>query len=82
LGSRRLPLRQTRLKPDWSKAMSRNAGNMRWIDALMVELARRLGAAAELLVAPFRAKRNALHRPVYVDATRSRRKRISAGYWR
>jgi hypothetical protein len=48
--------------------------------ALASRLARRLGAAMLLLmVAPFHSKR-ALPRPVFVHATKHRRKLIATGY--
>jgi hypothetical protein len=47
--------------------------------ALASRLARRLGAAMLLMVAPFHSKR-ALPRPVFVHAAKHRRKRIATGY--
>jgi hypothetical protein len=65
------------------QAMSRKAGTTQRIDGLIAELRRLLDAAA-LLIVPFPAKRNVLRRPVpvYVDATRNRRKRIVAAHRR
>jgi hypothetical protein len=64
--------------------MSRNRGTMQWIGALIRLLARRLGAAAELLVASLHASRDALPRPIAipVDAARDRRNRIGARHRR
>jgi hypothetical protein len=47
--------------------------------ALASRLARRLGVAMLLMVAPFHFTR-AVPRPVFVHATKHRRKRIATGY--
>jgi hypothetical protein len=48
--------------------------------AVANRLARRLGAAGVLMVAPFHLGRNAVPRPALVHATKDRRKPITAGY--
>jgi hypothetical protein len=62
--------------------MSRNARNVHRIKIMIAEFLRRLGVAAEFLVAPFHTPRSVLLRPVRVEATRNRRNRIGAEHRR